>query len=170
MKASETHLGRILGGDQQFSVPLFQRPYTRDESRWKVLWTDLVERREDVTDSTRSKPHFIGSIVTVPTRSAPEGVTTYAHKTLEHGWSRSVLTAQMASRLHPRSGKAITNFARTLPPDRSDFTREVLKDPDTFDFLASLKPLTSATWSAVSSSMCSNITCTSAAASLWTSR
>jgi uncharacterized protein with ParB-like and HNH nuclease domain len=77
MKASETHLGKILEGNNQFVVPLFQRPYTWDESRWKVLWADLVELCEDETDSSRAKPHFMGSIVTVPTRSVPEGVTKF---------------------------------------------------------------------------------------------
>lgn len=60
----------------------------------------------------------------------------YAHKTLEHGWSRTVLTVQIESRLHARSGKALNNFARTLPPAQSDLAREVLKDPYTFDFLS----------------------------------
>jgi predicted nuclease of restriction endonuclease-like (RecB) superfamily len=59
----------------------------------------------------------------------------YARKAVEHGWSRAVLTVQIESRLHERSGKAITNFARTLPPAQSDMAREVLKDPYTFDFL-----------------------------------
>lgn len=72
MKASETHLGKILEGNNQFVVPLFQRPYTWDESRWKVLWADLVELCEDETDTTHAKPHFMGSLVTVPTRSVPE--------------------------------------------------------------------------------------------------
>ncbi len=59
----------------------------------------------------------------------------YARKTLENGWSRAVLTVQIESRLHERSGKAITNFDLTLPPAQSDMAREVLKDPYTFDFL-----------------------------------
>ena len=59
----------------------------------------------------------------------------YARKALEHGWSRAVLTVQIESQLHERSGKAITNFERTLPPTQSDMAREVLKDPYTFDFL-----------------------------------
>ena len=77
MKASETHLGKILEGNNQFVVPLFQRPYTWDESRWKVLWTDLVELCEEETDSSHAKPHFMGSLVTVPTRSVPEGVSKF---------------------------------------------------------------------------------------------
>ncbi len=59
----------------------------------------------------------------------------YARKTLENGWSRAVLTVQIESRLHERSGTAITNFERTLPPAQSDMAREALKDPYTFDFL-----------------------------------
>jgi len=59
----------------------------------------------------------------------------YARKTIEHGWSRAVLTLQIESRAHARTGRAITNFDRTLPPEQSDLAREVLKDPYTFDFL-----------------------------------
>ena len=66
---------------------------------------------------------------------APATRLWYARKAVEHGWSRTVLTVQIESRLHERSGKAITNFAHTLPPAQSDLAREVLKDPYTFDFL-----------------------------------
>ncbi len=59
----------------------------------------------------------------------------YARKALENGWSRAVLTVQIESRLHERSGKAITNFDLTLPPAQSDMAREILKDPYNFDFL-----------------------------------
>ena len=34
-----------------------------------------------------------------------------------------MLTVQIESRLHERSGKAITNFALTLPPAQSDLAR-----------------------------------------------
>ena len=39
----------------------------------------------------------------------------YAHKTVEHGWSRAILTVQIESGLYQRDGMAITNFATTLP-------------------------------------------------------
>ena len=39
----------------------------------------------------------------------------YASKTLDHGWSRAVLTVQIESDLYGRQGKAISNFATTLP-------------------------------------------------------
>lgn len=59
----------------------------------------------------------------------------YVRKTIEHGWSRSMLALQIESSAHRRVGRAITNFDRTLPPEQSDLAREVLKDPYTFDFL-----------------------------------
>ncbi|WP_205847381.1 PDDEXK nuclease domain-containing protein [Planctopirus hydrillae] len=59
----------------------------------------------------------------------------YATKTLEHGWSRAVLTVQIESDLCGRQGKAISNFAGTLPAAQSDLAQQSLKDPYLFDFL-----------------------------------
>jgi predicted nuclease of restriction endonuclease-like (RecB) superfamily len=59
----------------------------------------------------------------------------YAQKSLEHGWSRSVLTMQIETAAHARSGSAVTNFAERLPPPQSDLARDALKDPYIFDFL-----------------------------------
>jgi predicted nuclease of restriction endonuclease-like (RecB) superfamily len=56
----------------------------------------------------------------------------YIRKTLEHGWSRSVLIHQLDTNLHKRLGKAPSNFALTLPPPQSDLARELLKDPYIF--------------------------------------
>jgi predicted nuclease of restriction endonuclease-like (RecB) superfamily len=59
----------------------------------------------------------------------------YISKTIENGWSRDVLALQIETRLFDRQGKAITNFARTLPPPQSDLAEQLLKDPYNFDFL-----------------------------------
>jgi predicted nuclease of restriction endonuclease-like (RecB) superfamily len=56
----------------------------------------------------------------------------YIRKTVEHGWSRSVLTHQLDTKLHERQGKAPSNFPLTLPPPQSDMAREILKDPYIF--------------------------------------
>ena len=64
----------------------------------------------------------------------------YAEAALAQGWSRKVLTVQIDSRLHARQGQAVTNFARTLPPDTSDLAQQVLKDPHQFDFLTLAQP------------------------------
>ena len=59
----------------------------------------------------------------------------YAERTREHGWSRSVLRARIATRVHARQGRATTNFARSLAPLQAELAQQTLKDPYTFDFL-----------------------------------
>ena len=59
----------------------------------------------------------------------------YLEKTIQNGWSRSILSAQIESSLHEREGKAVTNFLTTLPPLQSELAQQTLKDPYIFDFL-----------------------------------
>lgn len=59
----------------------------------------------------------------------------YAAQTITHGWSRAVLTVQIELDLYGRQGKAVTNFATTLPAPQSDLAQQALKDPYVFDFL-----------------------------------
>ena len=73
MKASEAKLQRVIEGTNQYVVPLFQRKYSWDSKEWNTLWEDLMELYEE--DSRRN--HFIGSIVTMPMQSVPEGVAKY---------------------------------------------------------------------------------------------
>ncbi len=63
----------------------------------------------------------------------------YVQKTIENGWSRSVLTHQIESGLYEREGKAVTNFSNTLPKIQSDLAQQILKDPYNFDFLTLTK-------------------------------
>lgn len=60
----------------------------------------------------------------------------YASKTIEHGWSRSMLTIWIENDLNHREGKAITNFKAALPAPQSDLAQQSLKDPYIFDFLS----------------------------------
>lgn len=59
----------------------------------------------------------------------------YVNKTIENGWSRSVLLNMISGNLYQSQGKAITNFSKTLPDYQSDLIKETLKDPYNFDFL-----------------------------------
>src|SRR5579875_1455667 len=70
----------------------------------------------------------------------PEERLWYAAKTIEFGWSRNILTLQIAGQLHQRQGKAITNFPAALPPMESDMAAQVFKDPYLFDFLGTADP------------------------------
>jgi uncharacterized protein with ParB-like and HNH nuclease domain len=73
VKASETKFQPIIEGTKQYVVPLFQRAYSWDKKEWEMLWDDLVY----LSENNEPKSHFIGSIVTMPTTSVPEGVTKF---------------------------------------------------------------------------------------------
>jgi predicted nuclease of restriction endonuclease-like (RecB) superfamily len=57
----------------------------------------------------------------------------YVQKTIENGWSRNILTLEMEADLYSRQGKAVTNFALTLPKIDSDLAQQLTKDPYIFD-------------------------------------
>ena len=59
----------------------------------------------------------------------------FVHKTIENNWSRSVLLNFLETDLYDRQGKAITNFAKTLPGIQGDLAQAITKDPYNFDFL-----------------------------------
>ncbi len=59
----------------------------------------------------------------------------YAQKAVEFGWSRNVLVHHIDSNLYEREGKAITNFAATLPAPQSDLAQQLIKDPYHLDFV-----------------------------------
>lgn len=75
------------------------------------------------------------NVLIIETLKDPVERSWYAHKTLEHGWSRAILDHQIDTDLYHRQGKAVTNFERTLPPPQSDLAQQILKDPYNFDFL-----------------------------------
>ncbi|MBD2667254.1 DUF262 domain-containing protein [Richelia sinica] len=73
MQASETKLEQIIEGTKQYLVPLFQRVYSWKKTEWGMLWNDI----EELYSRDNPRPHFMGSIVTMPTMAVPEGVSKY---------------------------------------------------------------------------------------------
>ncbi len=73
MKAAETKLQPIIEGTKQYVVPLFQRPYSWETKHWNILWEDLLQ----VCGEKQRPTHFMGSIVTMPFQSVPEGVSKF---------------------------------------------------------------------------------------------
>jgi predicted nuclease of restriction endonuclease-like (RecB) superfamily len=59
----------------------------------------------------------------------------YAQQAIKNGWSRNALVMWIESDLYRRRGKAVNNFALTLPGPHSDLAVESLKDPYCLDFL-----------------------------------
>ncbi len=68
---------------------------------------------------------------------ADEGSISAIGQTLQHDWSRNILTIMIHERrsCSARQSKAISNFADLLPPAQSDLIVQALKDPYVFDFL-----------------------------------
>lgn len=60
----------------------------------------------------------------------------YVQQTQLHSWSRAVLTHQIEGGLWQRQGRALNNFAQTLPAPQSELAGQLLKDPYVFDFLS----------------------------------
>ena len=58
----------------------------------------------------------------------------YIRKTIENGWSRSVLLNWIDANLYEREGKAISNFKTMLPDEMSDLAQEITRDPYDFAF------------------------------------
>ena len=65
MKASETTLRKLIGGEKQFVVPLFQRPYAWTSKQFEPLWSDVLAQA-DALASNHSRAHFLGSVVLAP--------------------------------------------------------------------------------------------------------
>lgn len=64
----------------------------------------------------------------------------YMKRSLEHGWSKNWLAAQIKADLYSRQGRAVTNFSLRLPAPQSALAQETLKDPYKFDFLTLAEP------------------------------
>ncbi len=73
MQAKETKLQDIIEGTKQYVIPLFQRTYSWTDKEWEILWKDLIE----LCEADNPRTHFIGSIVSMPTISVPEGISKF---------------------------------------------------------------------------------------------
>ncbi len=62
MDVTETRLRVVLGGDQRYRVPLYQRPYSWSEKQLARLWSDLTELANELKKNERAS-HFTGSLV-----------------------------------------------------------------------------------------------------------
>src|SRR4051794_40739425 len=69
MQARELTLRKLLDGQRQYQLPLFQRPYSWTPQQQTQLWRDVIELHE-VQDANAQ--HFLGSVVTSPVKSGPD--------------------------------------------------------------------------------------------------
>jgi alkylated DNA nucleotide flippase Atl1 len=85
MRAGETTLAGLLDGKKQFQVPLFQRPYSWEETQLKQLWLDILEQAELVAEEAGGSTHFLGSVVHAP---SPLNTMAFAHTLVVDGQQR----------------------------------------------------------------------------------
>lgn len=70
----------------------------------------------------------------------PQKALFYAAKTLQNGWSRSVLENMIGDKgkkngLYERQGNAVNNFHVTMMPPTGDLARELINDPVNLSFV-----------------------------------
>jgi predicted nuclease of restriction endonuclease-like (RecB) superfamily len=91
---------------------------------------------EAIVQQVAGQIPWFHNVVLIEKVKDPAARLWYAQKTIENGWSRAILVHQIEGDLYERQGKAVTNFAVTLPPPQSDLAQQTLKDPYIFDFLS----------------------------------
>lgn len=71
MDAYPSQMIHFFNGFKQSVIPLFQRPYEWEAKNWEALWQDILERY----GTPKEISHFMGTIVTTPSKSVPTGVS-----------------------------------------------------------------------------------------------
>lgn len=102
--------------------------------QWYGFYTDVPAIGQQAVAQLVQIPWGHNLLIITKSQSQQEALF-YVQQTRLHGWSRSVLTHHIESRLYRREGKVISNFDQTLPPLQSDLAQQSLKDPYVFDFL-----------------------------------
>ena len=111
--------------------------------RWFLFWSRPLAIAKQAASQIVQQPvaqitriPWWHNVVIITKCQSREEALYYVQNTIEHGWSRSVLTHQIESGLWQREGKALNNFTEALSPPQSDLAAQTLKDPYIFDFLA----------------------------------
>ncbi|MER7544070.1 DUF262 domain-containing protein [Spirillospora sp. NPDC127506] len=66
MQAHEVAFFKLIEGEKQFQVPLYQRTYSWGQREWARLWADVLEHAEIIEAGEDRPAHFIGSVVLAP--------------------------------------------------------------------------------------------------------
>ena len=122
-------------GQPGFSVTTIKTVY-----RWYRFYNQGTKNRQQVV-ADLEMPFEFGQIpwgqhirIFTHSHSVAEALF-YIWETIENGWSRSELEAEMNNDLYGKHGKAITNFDDNLPAPYSGLAKEILKSPYDFGFI-----------------------------------
>ncbi len=72
MDARKGNIYKILNGNKQFLIPVYQRFYSWDMEQCKRLWNDIVDMQKKGKTG-----HFVGSIVNIAEMAMPTGIQKY---------------------------------------------------------------------------------------------
>lgn len=133
----------------------FSSANIRYTKRWYEFYnqsnTNLQRLVEDFKADERKNLHQVGEDLEMPlefgrvpwkhhvviftkSKSIAEALY-YIDKTIENGWSRAELEAEMDDDFYSKQGKAITNFDDKLPAPYSGLAKAILKSPYDFGFI-----------------------------------
>lgn len=62
INATKDKLRSYFGGDVQYIVPYFQRPYVWDEDNWVSFWENILQVYKDYQEG-KDREHFIGTLI-----------------------------------------------------------------------------------------------------------
>ena len=93
-----------------------------------------VSQLKKIENKIKSMPWGHNQRIMYKCKSVREAIF-YVEKTIENGWSRTILEHQIDSKLYERLGSAISNFDSRLPKVQSELAKQTIKDPYNFDFL-----------------------------------
>ena len=77
MKAKIQGIDKLFGDPVSYRIPQFQRPYAWSEKQWEPLWEDVRKIADSILKHGQEDllPHFMGSIVLQPMKSADAEVS-----------------------------------------------------------------------------------------------
>ncbi|MFI5802217.1 DUF262 domain-containing protein [Streptomyces sp. NPDC051561] len=74
MQAREITFSKLVQGEMQLQVPLYQRTYSWEKEQLQQLWDDVGELVEDRLEGRPAAAHFLGSVVLAPEKPAVGGL------------------------------------------------------------------------------------------------
>ena len=99
-----------------------------------LIGSQPVSQLKKIENKIKSIPWGHNQRIMYKCKSVREAIF-YVEKTIENGWSRTILEHQIDSKLYERLGSAISNFDSRLPKVQSELAKQTIKDPYNFDFL-----------------------------------
>ena len=99
-----------------------------------LIGLQAVSQLKNTEEKIKSIPWGHNQRIMYKCKSVREAIF-YVEKTIENGWSRTILEHQIDSKLYERLGSAISNFDSRLPKVQSELAKQTIKDPYNFDFL-----------------------------------